>query len=125
MIIVTPSRLDDEGRIAIVTACGARDAMDARERSASFRADERCLADGEGVWSWHPWAGAKHAGDDPQATVTNKSRTPGRARISGNTIARGMPVDAAEPVVTAACFFRCRRAMGEAFTRHSPRPHVF
>jgi hypothetical protein len=38
------------------------------------------------------------------------------------TIAQGMPVDPAPPVVTAACFFCCRRAMGEAFTRHSLRP---
>jgi hypothetical protein len=37
-------------------------------------------------------------------------------------IAQGMPVDLAEPVVTAACFFCCRRAMGEAITRHSLRP---
>src|SRR5882762_6864117 len=38
------------------------------------------------------------------------------------TIAQGMPVDPAPPVVTAACFFCCRRAMGEAITRHSLRP---
>jgi hypothetical protein len=38
------------------------------------------------------------------------------------TIAQGVPDDLAEPVVTAACFFCCRRAMGEAFTRHSLRP---
>jgi hypothetical protein len=44
--------------------------------------------------------------------------------ISRNTIARGMPVDAAEPVVTAACVSCCRRAMGEAITRHSPRPLI-
>jgi len=30
------------------------------------------MADGEGVWSWHPWAGAKRAGDDPRTTVTKK-----------------------------------------------------
>jgi hypothetical protein len=30
------------------------------------------LSDGEGVWSWHPWAGAKFAGGNRQATVTNK-----------------------------------------------------
>jgi hypothetical protein len=36
-----------------------------------------------------------------------------------------MPVDPAEPVVTAACVFCCRRAMGEAITRHSLRPRVF
>jgi hypothetical protein len=47
-----------------------------------------------------------------------------RGRRSGTvkTIAQGMPVDLAEPVVTAACFFCCRRAMGEAITRHSLRP---
>jgi hypothetical protein len=28
------------------------------------------------------------------------------------TIAQGMPDDLAEPVVTAACFFFCRRAAG-------------
>src|SRR5689334_19946343 len=33
-----------------------------------------------------------------------------------------MPVEPAEPVVTAACVFCCRRAMGEAITRHFPRP---
>jgi hypothetical protein len=33
-----------------------------------------------------------------------------------------MPDDLADPVVTAACFSFCRRAMGEAFTRRSLRP---
>jgi hypothetical protein len=28
---------------------------------ASMQTDERMTADGEGVWSWHPWAGAKSA----------------------------------------------------------------
>jgi hypothetical protein len=42
-----------------------------------------------------------------------------------NTIAQGMPVDPAKPVVTAACFFCCRRAMGEVVTRHSLRPLFF
>src|SRR6516225_1013349 len=37
-----------------------------------------------------------------QATVTRTSRTPGRARSSVNTIAQGMPVIAARPVVTEA-----------------------
>jgi hypothetical protein len=35
-----------------------------------------------------------------------------------------MPDDLAEPVVTAASFFICWRAMGEAFTRHSLRPLI-
>ncbi len=41
------------------------------------------------------------------------------------TIARGMPVVSAEPVVTAACFSCCRRAMGAACIRHSLRPPSF
>jgi hypothetical protein len=40
-----------------------------------------------------------------------KPGSPGRSRISRNTIAQGMPDDLAEPVVTAACFLFCRRAM--------------
>jgi hypothetical protein len=42
-----------------------------------------------------------------------------------NTIAQGRPDDLAEPVVTAACFFCCRRAMGAACTRPSLRPLYF
>ena len=49
----------------------------------------------------------------------------GERDISRKTIAQGMPVDPADPVVTAACFFCCRRAMGEAITRHSLRPLRF
>ena len=55
----------------------------------------------------------------------NKARSPGRVRISRKTIARGMPVAPAEPVVTAACLLCCRRAMGAACIRHSPRPLFF
>jgi hypothetical protein len=36
----------------------------------------------------------------PQATVTMRSRTPGRARSSVNTIAQGRPDVSVEPVVT-------------------------
>jgi hypothetical protein len=80
------------------------------------------VADGEVAWSWSPDAGIKPAEDDPPATGAIKPGTPGRSRISRNTIAQGMPVDPAKPVVTAACVFCCRRAMGEAITRHSLRP---
>ena len=68
------------------------------------------------MWSWRPDAGAKLAmiGDFALAAETPASR--GRrgqespvpeesADISVNTIARGMPVISAEPVVTAACYF--------------------
>jgi hypothetical protein len=57
MIISMPSRLDKEGRIAIVTNA-RRDAMDVVVLS-----DVQCGADGQVVWSWRPWAGAKRAGD--------------------------------------------------------------
>jgi hypothetical protein len=49
-------------------------------------------ADGEGVWSWHPWAGVKSANDDLQTTVTKRSWTPRRARNKSKTIAQGMSV---------------------------------
>ncbi len=54
--------------------------------------------------------------------VANKPGAPGRLRISVKTVAQGMPVESALPVVPAACIFFRRRAMGEAFTRHSLRP---
>jgi len=55
-----------EGRIAIVTDV-RRDAM---HRMTCDACPPKPLAwagdaDGECVWSWHPWAGAKVAGDDP------------------------------------------------------------
>ena len=46
----------------------------------------------------------------------------GERAISRKTIAQGMPVAPALPVVTAACLFCCRRAMGAACTRHSLCP---
>src|SRR5215471_16122242 len=57
--------------------------------------------------------------------ATTGARKPGlrgERAISRKPIAQGMPDDLAEPVVTAACLLFCRRAMGEAFTRHSLRP---
>jgi len=58
MIIVMMSRLGKRGE-RVVTNVG-RDAMDAAARAG--RAAQS--ADGEGVWSWHPWAGAKLANGD-------------------------------------------------------------
>src|SRR3569833_664335 len=54
----------------------------------------------------------------------------GEHDIGVKTIARGMPVVSAEPVVTAAYVFCCRRAkffkdIGAASIRHSPRPLAF
>jgi hypothetical protein len=52
------------------------------------RATSGMNADGGGVWSWRPWAGAKCADDDPCTTVTMRSRTPGRARTTPLTPSR-------------------------------------
>src|SRR5262249_29141117 len=59
---------------------------------------------------------------DLLATGARKPGPRGELAISVKTIAQGMPDDLAEPVVTAASFSCCWRAMGEAFTRHSLRP---
>src|ERR1700730_1475955 len=82
-------------------------------------------ADGEVVWSRPPDAEAK-------AARSSRGRRGQESPVHGEstketvkTIAEGMPVDPAEPAVTAACFFCCRRAMGEAITRHSLRPLRF
>jgi hypothetical protein len=82
------------------------------------------IADGEVVWSWPPDAEAKPAMMLRITPVTG-ARKPGprgEHDISVKTIAQGMPDDLADPVVTAASFSFCWRAMGEAFTRHSLRP---
>jgi len=40
--------------------------MDVKVSSARAPcADERHFSDGQVVWSWRPWAGAKVAGDEP------------------------------------------------------------
>src|SRR5262249_50249357 len=46
---------------------GKRDAMDATCRKTCGHG-----ADGQVVWSWRPWAGARPVDDDRQVTVTNK-----------------------------------------------------
>jgi hypothetical protein len=64
-----------EGRLAIVTDVG-HGMQWTRKRCKTGGA----LADGEVAWSWHPDAGVKSAGDNPQATVAKKPGTPGRSR---------------------------------------------
>ena len=49
---------------------------------------------------------------------------PEESAYKPSNIAQGMPDDPAPPVVPAASFLSCWRAMGEAFTRHSLRPLV-
>jgi len=79
----------EKGRIAIVTNVEA--GSGGRETSQRvLRADERCFADGQAVWSWHPDAGVPRNAfthcrgrDDASSVVTGRgqeSRSPGRAR---------------------------------------------
>jgi hypothetical protein len=53
--------------------------------------DESAAAYGEVVWSWRRDPGATSAGAFPPATGARKAASPGRARISRKTIARGKP----------------------------------
>jgi hypothetical protein len=94
---------------------------------ASLSRGERRQADGEDVWSWHPWAGAKLAGDDLPATVTMRSRTPGRARTTPLTpLRREGRVAPVEPVVNNSCaFYTAHEAAGATSIRSSLRPCVF
>ncbi len=83
-----------------------------------MRADERAGADGQAVWSRHPDAGVWSA--TMPTTGANKPGPLGEHGAAVKTIAQGRPVVSANPVVTAACFSCCRRAMGAASTRPSP-----
>ena len=107
---------DRHGRKAV--GCGGRE-----DAQRACRADESMLAGGQVVWSCPPDAGDKPAGE--RACRRWRLSSPalqGEREAAVKTAARGMPAVSAEPVVTAACVFCCRRAMGAASIRHSPRP---
>src|SRR5262245_41791348 len=53
--------------------------------------DETPTADGEVVWSWRRDPGATLAASWPLTTGARKAASPGRARISRKTVARGKP----------------------------------
>jgi hypothetical protein len=85
------------------------------------------IADGGGVWSWHPWAGAKPVDDesvgdgDYEVTDTGES-----SHNAVNTIAQGKPDCFGVPVVTNSCaFFVAHEAAGAQNTRFSLRPLHF
>jgi hypothetical protein len=124
----TLSRLDEEGRYGrssrnVGAGCDGR----GWRRRAHVARTNDADADGEVVWSWRPDAGAKSA-MMLRITLVTGARKPGprgERERSRNTIAQGRPDVLAEPVVTAACYFCCRRAMGAACTRPSLRPLYF
>src|ERR1700752_3965414 len=59
--------------------------------SGVFHRTKTSAADGEVVWSWRRDPGATLAGSTRADNGGKKGRSPGRARISRKTIARGKP----------------------------------
>src|SRR5262245_22814719 len=126
-MIVSPRPASTRGAYRDRHGRGKRDAVDVRMLSASC-ADERIVADGEIVRSRSPDAGIKPCGTFSKATVAKKPGAPRGSRISRKTIARGMPVVPAEPVV--ACVRKSApslhaRLAGAASIRHSLLPLLF
>jgi hypothetical protein len=79
-----------------------QDAMDAMRRQTSD-----VIAYGEVVWSWRPKAGVTPC-EMMQGNGDNNAWSPGRSRISRNTIAQGRPDVTARPVVPAPCIIFAR-----------------
>src|SRR5450755_25505 len=82
------------------------------------------IADGEIVWSWRSDAGAKLA-----KTLTcladdggNQAWSPGRSRISRNTIAQGRPDDRPHLWFLPLCFPIAQGAMGARWHPAFPAP---
>jgi hypothetical protein len=114
------SRLDEEGRFAVVTSveagCDGRNGL-----QRDHLADERSDAHGEIVWSWHPGADAKPALRRARGRRGQKSRSPGRVRISRKAVAQGGRAFSAEPVVLPRAFC-CTRTAGASRRPASLRP---
>jgi hypothetical protein len=85
--------------------------MDAVAAGAIFCATNEALADGEIAWSWRSDAGAK-AVDTTTGDGGNQAWSPGRSRISRNTIVQGMPVDAVYPWLLTPVLFCCTGGHG-------------
>jgi hypothetical protein len=97
-----------------------RDAVD-----ATVARDERTDADGEGVWSWRPDAGAKVV-ERSANDGGKRARSPGRARSKPLKPLRREGRRPAPPVVTTVCFLPMHTGRGCALsTRSSLRPLIF
>jgi hypothetical protein len=81
-------------------------------------------ADGEVVWSWRSDAGAKSwsAQSALWGDGGNQAWSPGRSRISRNTIVQGMPAVAVYPWLPTPVLFAAQAASGAARIRHSLHP---
>src|ERR1700676_3876943 len=128
-----------------------RDAVDARASGAPWQSQGEmnlvsdqlacktigALADGKAVWFWHPllvlnsWRLVGPTGRrqnlNPRMTVTRRIRRRGEHEISRKTIARGMPGQLGEPVVTMLVCFILFRTRGCGCIGHPafPAPSVF
>jgi hypothetical protein len=98
--LVCASRTHERGatRSSRVLGAGCNGRAGAAGRATPMRTAKSCGPD-------LPTLGSSLCATSAQTTVAIKPGTPGRARISRQTVARGLPVAPAEPVVTAACFF--------------------
>ena len=105
----------------LAAGCDGREGL----QRGQARVDEETFADGQAVWSRHPDAGVNPRVTSPGGWWLTSPVHQGERGAAVKTIAQGMSVVSAEPVVTAACVSCCRRAMGEASTRHSLRPSEF
>ncbi|WP_315778140.1 MULTISPECIES: hypothetical protein [unclassified Bradyrhizobium] len=93
-------------RAIVTTREAGSDGRDLPQRVFG-RADERLAADVKSQGPDTPMLVSSREGARARRVVmvANKPGAPGRLRISVKTVARGMPVVPAGPVVTAACFF--------------------
>ena len=119
-----PSRLIEEGRSRVVTIRGVRGAVDvamsgayALRRLAQRRTAKSC---GPGLPALRPSAGAFLA---LVATRGQESRSPGRARISRQTIAQGRP-DIWLNLWFCRVLFCCTRTAGISRYPAFPAPSV-
>src|SRR5258708_31144816 len=86
--------------------------MDAAASGAIFCATNDAAADGEIVWSWRSNAGAKFVAIRTTNDGGKKARSPGRSRISRNTIVQGMPAVAVYPWLLTPVLFFCTGGLG-------------
>jgi hypothetical protein len=122
MCILPAVPLPQEGRFAVVTDVGSGMRWTRQCRKTSDTG-----ADGEGVWSWRPDAGAKSAMMLRIAPMTGAKEPGPRGEhdISRKTIAQGMPAVAAYLWLLTGVLFVAHAAAGALRSRHSLRPLAY
>ena len=119
-VVRTPARLRD---VAHRHDTLGRDAMDAAGVRRVRSPGETPAAYGEVVWSWRRDRGVYPLRPCGVGNGDNKRRSPGRARISRQTIAWGKPgCLGCTCLIRVRCFFFARGAAGAVSARLSLRP---